>query len=93
MSEIKSPGAVAAHGALEIDQLGSAVNLVPTPDGKSSQSTCAKPISDHARPVDPRLAFLLRAAARFALVEAGELDLEEAFNGLMSALRWGADDE
>jgi hypothetical protein len=38
------------------------------------------------RRVDPRLAFLARAAARFQLVEAGELDLETAFNGLVAGL-------
>jgi hypothetical protein len=36
--------------------------------------------------VDPRLAFLARAAACFQLVEAGELDLETAFNGLVAGL-------
>jgi hypothetical protein len=36
--------------------------------------------------IDPRLAFLARAAARFQLVEAGELDLETAFNGLVAGL-------
>jgi hypothetical protein len=45
---------------------------------------CAEPIPGE-RP-DPRLVFLARAAARFELVEAGELSLTEAFNGLMSSL-------
>jgi hypothetical protein len=36
--------------------------------------------------IDPRLAFLARAAARFQLVEAGELDLVTAFNGLVAGL-------
>jgi hypothetical protein len=39
--------------------------------------------------VDPRLVFLLRAAARFELVEAGQLCLDEAFDGLIFALCWG----
>jgi hypothetical protein len=33
--------------------------------------------------IDPRLAFLARAAARHRLFEIGEIDLEEAFEGLM----------
>ena len=33
-------------------------------------------------PVDPRLVFLARASARLALVEAGEMDLDEAFDEL-----------
>jgi hypothetical protein len=37
-------------------------------------------------PIDPRLVFLLRAAARFDLVEAGELSLDQAFGGLLPAL-------
>jgi len=84
MSTVKSPGTVAAHGALEIDQLGSAVTFSPTLDGKSPQAIRAELSSDNA--VDPRLVFLLRAAARFELLEAGELRLDEAFDGLMSAL-------
>jgi hypothetical protein len=32
---------------------------------------------------DPRLSFLLRAACRFDLVELGELELGEAFDGLI----------
>jgi hypothetical protein len=34
-------------------------------------------------PVDPRLIFLARAEARLVLVEAGEMDLDEAFDGLI----------
>jgi hypothetical protein len=34
-------------------------------------------------PVDPRLIFLARASARLILVEASEMDLAEAFNGLI----------
>jgi hypothetical protein len=32
---------------------------------------------------DPRAAFLLRAAARWQLVEIGEIDLDGAFDGLV----------
>jgi hypothetical protein len=35
--------------------------------------------------VDPRLAFLARAAARFELVKAGEMQLDDAFDGLIEA--------
>ena len=87
MSTAKSPGTV-AHGALEIDQLGSVVTFFPTLDGKSPQAIFAELSGDNA--VDPRLVFLLRAAARFELLEAGELYLDEAFDGLMSALCWEA---
>jgi hypothetical protein len=42
--------------------------------------------------VDPRLAFLARAAARLALVEAGEMDVDEAYDGLIEFIcdcrRW-----
>jgi hypothetical protein len=34
-------------------------------------------------PVDLRLVFLARAHARFILVEAGEIDLDEALTGLV----------
>ena len=48
-------------------------------------------MTDEAR-VDPRLAFLARAAARLALVEAGEMDLDEAYKGLIKSVcdcrRW-----
>jgi hypothetical protein len=36
--------------------------------------------------VDPRLAFLARAHARFILVEAGEMSLDEALDGLLDVL-------
>lgn len=36
--------------------------------------------------VDDRLAFLARASARLLLVEAGEMDLAEAFDGLVQCL-------
>jgi len=34
--------------------------------------------------IDPRLAFLARAHACFILVDAGEMDLNEAFDGLFA---------
>ena len=37
--------------------------------------------------VDPKLAFLARAAVRFQLVEAGEMDIDEAFDGLVACLQ------
>jgi hypothetical protein len=37
--------------------------------------------------VDPKLALLARAAARFELVRAGELDVDEAFDGLVAGLQ------
>jgi hypothetical protein len=43
----------------------------------------AKPASR----VDPRLAFLARAAARFVLVQAGEMTLDQAFDGLFDSLQ------
>jgi hypothetical protein len=33
--------------------------------------------------IDPRLAFLARASARLVMVEIGEIDLSEAFDGLI----------
>jgi hypothetical protein len=42
--------------------------------------------------VDPRLAVLARASARLILAEAGEIDLDEAFDGLVESIcdcrRW-----
>jgi hypothetical protein len=43
-------------------------------------------------PVDPRLAFLARASARLVLIEVGEMDLDEPFDGLVACVcdcrRW-----
>jgi hypothetical protein len=36
--------------------------------------------------VDPRMVFLARASARHFLVERGEMDLAEAFDGLVQSL-------
>jgi hypothetical protein len=41
--------------------------------------------------VDPRLAFLARAAARFQLVQAGTMDIDEAYDGLIVDLRCNCD--
>jgi hypothetical protein len=41
--------------------------------------------------VDRRLAFLARAAARFELVQAGEMDIGEAYDGLIVDLRCDCD--
>ena len=42
--------------------------------------------------VDPRLVFLARASARLALIEVGEMDLDEAFDDLVESIcdcrRW-----
>jgi hypothetical protein len=35
---------------------------------------------------DPRLTFLARASARLILVEVGEMDIAEAFDGLIEAV-------
>jgi hypothetical protein len=43
--------------------------------------------------VDPRLAFLARAAARFELVRAGAMDIAEAYDGLIIDLRCNCDCE
>jgi hypothetical protein len=41
-------------------------------------------------PIDRRLAFLWRAAARARLVESGDMDLDEAVTGLLESIdrRW-----
>jgi hypothetical protein len=38
--------------------------------------------------VDPRLVFLQRAAARLLLVEAGEIDIDDAITDLADAFHW-----
>ena len=72
MSRAKSPGAVAARGAFEIDWLGSQIGSENSPSPDSPQA-------------DPRLVFLARASARELLVDAGELTIDEAFEGLVPA--------
>jgi hypothetical protein len=37
--------------------------------------------------IDPRLIFLTRAAVRFDLVQAGEMTVDEAFDGLVISLQ------
>jgi hypothetical protein len=72
MSRAKSPGTVAAHGAFEADWLRDQIasENIPSPDSPQ---------------VDPRLALLARASARELLVDAGELTIDEAFDGLVPA--------
>jgi hypothetical protein len=43
--------------------------------------------------VDPKLAFLARAAARFELVHTGEMNIDEAFAGLVVGLSCACDRE
>jgi hypothetical protein len=43
--------------------------------------------------IDERVAFLARAAARHVLVEAGAMDIDEAFDGLVADLRCDCDRE
>ena len=70
MRTAKSPGAVAAHGAFEVDWLGGQIASENSPSPDSPQA-------------DPRLIFLARASARELLVDAGELTIDEAFDGLV----------
>ena len=70
MRTAKSPGAVAAHGAFEVDWLGGQIASENSPSPDSPQA-------------DPRLVFLARASARELLVDAGELTIDEAFDGLV----------
>jgi hypothetical protein len=44
-------------------------------------------ISANSTAPDPRAAFLLRAACRWELFEVGELDLCEAFDGLIEPFK------
>jgi hypothetical protein len=43
---------------------------------------------DDKQPLDDRLVLLHRAAARLLLLEAGEIDLAEAFDGLIDNMDW-----
>jgi hypothetical protein len=72
MSGAKSPGAVGARGAFEVDWLGGQIASENSPSPDSPQA-------------DPRLVFLARASARELLVDAGELTIDEAFEGLVPA--------
>ena len=72
MSRAKCPGAVAARGAFEVDWLGGQIASENSPSPDSPQA-------------DPRLVFLARASARELLVDAGELTIDEAFEGLVPA--------
>ncbi len=44
-------------------------------------------IADGSQPADPRLSLLLRASAMFDLVQAGLLELDEAFDAVDGACR------
>ena len=72
MSTAKSPGTVAVRGAFEIDWLRGQIASENSPSPDSPQA-------------DPRLIFLARASARELLVDAGELTIDEAFDGLVPA--------
>jgi len=72
MSTAKSPGTVAAHGAFEVDRLREQIASENSPSPESLQA-------------NPRLVFLARASARELLVDAGELTIDEAFDGLVPA--------
>jgi hypothetical protein len=48
----------------------------------SATTPSASPAPD-TDAIDPRLAFLARASARLVMVEIGEIDLDEAFDGLV----------
>jgi hypothetical protein len=54
---------------------------------KTKTPDCKADAPSTAPQVDPRLAFLIRAAVRFDLVELGEMGLDEAFDGLAPAFR------
>jgi len=64
-----------AGGAPEVDLVGSAIS--PGNSGHPPDRQL----------VDPRLAFMLRAACKFYLVEAGLVELDEAFADLAHACR------
>ena len=60
--------------------LYSAASLIPAPKANGGK------IARNTGP-DPRLVFLERASARLFLVEAGEMTLDEAFEGLVTSLQ------
>jgi hypothetical protein len=55
-------------------------------------STAISDVAEVDTSIDPRLAFLARAHARFILVEAGQMSLEEVLVGLVEPIcecqRW-----
>jgi hypothetical protein len=53
-------------------------------DSLAAERNSVAPSSDT---IDPRLAFLIRASARWYLVEHGEMDLGDAFDGLVRSLK------
>jgi hypothetical protein len=60
-------------------------NLSRAPAQAARRGAARKPSGTKAVPdtIDPRLAFLARASARLLMVEIGEIDLSEAFDGLV----------
>jgi hypothetical protein len=66
-------------------------NRIPTMNAPAS-STAISDVAEVDPSIDPRLAFLARAHARFILVEAGEMSLDEALDGLIEPIcdcqRW-----
>jgi hypothetical protein len=56
----------------------------PGADDRAPSETFVEQAQEPA--ADPRLIFLERAAARLILFEAGLLDLDEAFHGLVASL-------
>jgi hypothetical protein len=73
-------------GARKSDQLASEISSETSPPAEPTQEIFAPERVDH------RLAFLARASARLLLVEAGELDLDQALDGLVEPIcecqRW-----
>jgi hypothetical protein len=56
------------------------------PRRKTSRYISKHHAANQTEALDPRLIFLERAAARLILVEAGLLELDEAFHGLLASL-------
>jgi hypothetical protein len=55
------------------------MNSAASPDA----SPVGKAFPDTKATIDPRLVFLARASARLVMVEIGEIDVREAFDGLV----------
>ena len=63
-------------------QLANRTAVRNTPDEWLTIGTAARAVVEK---VDPRAVFLLRAAARYELFAAGEMELDEAIDGLADA--------
>ena len=72
-------GGPANHSRLDDDNADLQTDEVDRAPNKNS-------VLQTPEPADPRLIFLERAAARLILFEAGLLDLDEAFHGLVASL-------